>query len=163
MVCFSLLCPIKKFFFLRKRFLFLFPWEKNLLILFFSVHLQAWTKYLRKTLVLMSNNTLLENFNFYFSAVFASINKIFILGDDWLLGYNSNFMMFWDFSDLSWFPDLSWSLISFGNSWGNSYIPCLLLIITLRSTCGEKKVWQSIKKSQNIMSIIVGRPYPYNY
>ena len=94
MVCFSLLCPIKKFFFLRKIFLFLFPREKNLLILFFSVHLQAWTKYLRKTLVLMSNNTLLENFNFYFSAVFASINKIFILGDDWLLGYNSNFMMF---------------------------------------------------------------------
>ena len=39
--------------------------------------------------------------------------------------------------------------------WGNSYIPCLLVIITLRFTCGEKKNWQSIKKSQNVMSMIV--------
>ena len=39
--------------------------------------------------------------------------------------------------------------------WGNSDIPCLLVIITLRFTCGEKKNWQSIKKSQNVMSMIV--------
>ena len=26
-------------------------------------------------------------------------------------------------------------------SFGNSYIPCLLLIITLRFTCGEKNIW----------------------
>ena len=32
------------------------------------------------------------------------------------------------------------SLSSFGNSSGNSYIPCLLLVITLRCTCGEKKI-----------------------
>ena len=30
---------------------------------------------------------------------------------------------------------------SFGNSFGNSYTPCLLLIITLCFTCGEKKIW----------------------
>ena len=28
-------------------------------------------------------------------------------------------------------------------------------MITLRFTCGEKKIWYDIKKSQNIMSIIV--------
>ena len=32
---------------------------------------------------------------------------------------------------------------------------CLLIIITLRFTCGEKKFWYSIKNSQNMISIIV--------
>ena len=32
---------------------------------------------------------------------------------------------------------------------------CLLLIITLRFTCCEKKIWFGIKKFLNIMSIIV--------
>ena len=43
---------------------------------------------------------------------------------------------------------------SFGNLWGNSQIPYLLLIITLRFTCREKKICSSIKMSQNIMSMI---------
>ena len=30
-------------------------------------------------------------------------------------------------------------------------IPCLLVIITLRFTCGEGKIWSNIKKYQNIM------------
>ena len=42
-----------------------------------------------------------------------------------------------------------------GNLWGNSYIPCLLLIITFLFTCGEKKICSSIKMSQNIMNIVV--------
>ena len=37
----------------------------------------------------------------------------------------------------------------------NWYIPRLLLIITLRLACGEKKSCLSTKNSQNIMSIIV--------
>ena len=37
----------------------------------------------------------------------------------------------------------------------NLLIPCLLLIITLRFTCGERKIWSNIKKSQNIMTMIV--------
>ena len=45
---------------------------------------------------------------------------------------------------------------SFGNSWGNSYIPCLQVIITYRFTCGERKICQNIKKSQNIMKVVVG-------
>ena len=48
------------------------------------------------------------------------------------------------------------SLKSSVNSTGNSYIPCLLLIIKLRLTCGETKIWSDIKKSQNIMNMIVG-------
>ena len=31
-------------------------------------------------------------------------------------------------------------IVSFGNSWGNPYIPCVLLIIALRFTCGERKI-----------------------
>ena len=37
-------------------------------------------------------------------------------------------------------------------------IPRLLLIIMLRFTCGEKKIWQSIKNSQNIMSMMCKLP-----
>ena len=35
------------------------------------------------------------------------------------------------------------------------YIPSLLLIITLYLTCDERKTWSNIKKSQNIMAMIV--------
>ena len=31
---------------------------------------------------------------------------------------------------------------------------CSLQTITLRLTCGERKIWSNIKKSQNIMTII---------
>ena len=37
----------------------------------------------------------------------------------------------------------------FRNSWGNSYIPCLLLIIAVRFTCGEKNnllMYQNVPK-----------------
>ena len=47
-------------------------------------------------------------------------------------------MKFWDFPDISEFPKIL-SLKSFGNSWGKSYIPCLLLTIMLRFTFGENK------------------------
>ena len=36
----------------------------------------------------------------------------------------------------------------FGNSWGNLHIPCLLLIITFRSNCGERKLAWNIKVSK---------------
>ena len=47
------------------------------------------------------------------------------------------------------------SLKSFGNLFGNSYIPCLLLIITIHFTCGDTKILSNIKMSQNIMARIV--------
>ena len=43
----------------------------------------------------------------------------------------------------------------FGNLWGNLYIPCLLLIITIRFTCGDTKILSNIKMSQIIMTRIV--------
>ena len=72
--------------------------------------------------------------------------------EDWELGYNS--MKFWDFTHLSYFPNIL-SLKSFNNSWGISYIQCLLLMIMLRFTSSENKMWESIKNSQNIVSMIV--------
>ena len=49
-------------------------------------------------------------------------------------------MKFRQFPDISWFPKIL-SLESFGNSWGNSYIPCLWIIIANSFTCGERKIW----------------------
>ena len=66
--------------------------------------------------------------------VWAKSWPAFGLGGGWVLGYNS--MKFWDFPGLSYFPDIL-NLKLFDNS----YILCLLLIITLRFTCGENKVW----------------------
>ena len=34
----------------------------------------------------------------------------------------------------------------------NLFIPCLLLIVTLRFTCRETKIWSNIQKFQNIMT-----------
>ena len=78
-----------------------------------------------------------------FKGFFASIGKMFFFGGgDWVLGYNS--MEWGDFPDISEFPKIP-SLKSFDNSWGNSNIPFLLLIITHRFTCGEKKFGKTSK------------------
>ena len=61
-------------------------------------------------------------------------------------------MKFGDFRNISKFPELS--LKSFGNSLGNSYIPCLQVIIAHRLTCGETTIWYNIKMSQNVMKVI---------
>ena len=50
------------------------------------------------------------------------------------------------------------SLKSFGNSLGNSYIPSLLLIVTLHFTYIERKIGK-ISKSQNIMITIVSKNF----
>ena len=63
-------------------------------------------------------------------------------------------MKFWDFSYISKFPKII-SFKSFGSLWSNSEIPCLLLIITLCFTWGERKIWSNIKCSQDIMIAIV--------
>ena len=41
------------------------------------------------------------------------------------------------------------------NSWGNSYMPIFLLLITLRFTCGKRQCLWNIKKSQNNITMIV--------
>ena len=72
---------------------------------------------------------------------------------DRVFGTSSGFM---SNSAMRWTP---WpcilSLKSFDNTWSKSYIPCLLLIKMLRFTCGEKKICQTSKMSQNIMTMIV--------
>ena len=90
-----------------------------------------------------------EKFNFCFS---GSIANFLFWQKDWALGYNS--MKFSDFPDISEFRKIP-SLKLFGNSWDNLHIPSLLLRVTLRFTYGERKIWWNIKKSQNIMTMIV--------
>ena len=68
--------------------------------------------------------------------------------EEWVLVYNP--MKFYDFPDIYTFLK-SLRLKSFSNS----YIPCLLLRIRLYFTCGIKKIWSNIKKSQNIMTMIL--------
>ena len=43
------------------------------------------------------------------------------------------------------------------------YTTCLLLIATLRFTCGGRKIWSTIKKSQNIMNMIVSKIFFFFY
>ena len=83
---------------------------------------------------------------------FCSLYTNFIWSGRWVLSYHS--MKFSDFPDHFYFPKVL-SFKSLSNLWDNSYIPCLLLIIALSFTCGEKKVWQNIKRCQNIMKMIV--------
>ena len=80
-----------------------------------------------------------------YKSFFLVLTKFLLGEEDWALGYNS--VMFCNFPDIS-FPKIL-SLKLFGNSWGNSHIPCLLLVIMLCFTCGERRIWSTIKKSQN--------------
>ena len=110
----------------------------------------------------MWRRALKKNLDFYFSkeksgflffmSFFLVLKKFTFWEEDWRLGYNS--MKFWDFPNISQVPKVL-SLQLFGNSSGNWYIFCLLLTITLRFTCGERKICSNIKKSQRIMSTIV--------
>ena len=64
-------------------------------------------------------------------------------------GHERNICYLWQALVLMWNSALlpNWSptmlsVKSFGYySWGNSYMPCLLLIITLLFTCGERNIW----------------------
>ena len=62
-------------------------------------NIQSWPKYMRQTLLLVWNSALREKFNFNFWTVFAGIDKIFILGEDSTLGYNS--VKIWDLLNIS--------------------------------------------------------------
>ena len=94
-----------------------------------------------------------EKFNFYFSRDFFDNIEIFSFWDKgWVLDHN--FLNFGGFLDFFLFPKIL-SLQSFGNLCGNSFIPCLLLIIMLRFSCGEKELWWKIRKTQNKMTMNV--------
>ena len=108
--------------------------------------MQPWTKYLRQTLVLCVIGHCGKSSISIFQEFFASIEKWLFWEDDGALDNNSiSFEIF-----------LILPNYSFCNSFGSSYIPCLLLIITFRFTCGERKIWPNMKKSQNIMIATAG-------
>ena len=112
--------------------------------------IQLLTKYMRQTLAFMWNREI-RKFQFLFFSSFLLVSRKSLFWDeDWTLGYNSR--EFWDFPDLSKFPKIL-SLKLFGNS----YILSLLVIIALRFTCGESKIWEDIKMSQNIMKMTVDK------
>ena len=67
---------------------------------------------------------------------------------DWVLGYNP--IKFLDFPDRSYFSRIQ-SLESIGNSWGNSYMPCLVPITALRFAWGARKICTNIRKSENVV------------
>ena len=61
--------------------------------------------------------------------------------ENWVLDYN--YIKFWDFSDLSWFPKII-RLKSFGNLWGNSY-NTMFIVNGVCFACGETKTWKASK------------------
>ena len=79
----------------------------------------------------------------FFRGFFLLLTKFSFWEEDRVLYYNS--MKTYNFPDNPEFPTIL-GLKLIGNSWGNSYIPCLLLIITLSFICAEKKNWKNIKK-----------------
>ena len=103
------------------------------------------------TLVFVLNGAMRQGFNFYFWAVFCWYQNVlmhfgFFLRGDWPLGY----IVLWGFEIFLIFSNFLCLFFScmctkarpvFGNLWSSLHIPCLLLIITLRFTCGEKKIW----------------------
>ena len=100
--------------------------------------LQSFKEYLRQTLVFMWNSAMRQWFNFSFSVVWLVMKNLSLWRQGWALVYHSS--KFWDFPGFCLFPKIQ-SLKSFNNSSGNSDTPCLLLIIALCFTCGERKIW----------------------
>ena len=115
---------------------------------------KLWPKYLGQTVVFLWNSTLREQFNFIFEEFFGIIDKILILGER--LSTRLQFIKFFDLFDTFWFPKFV-TLKSLRNWWDNSYILCLLLIITKRFTCCDTEILSNIKMSQNIMARIVSK------
>ena len=72
----------------------------------------------------------------FFKSFLLVLAKVSVWEGDWELGYNS--MEFWKFPHFFKFPKFE-NLRSFGSSWGNSYLPYLLLIMTLFSLVVNRK------------------------
>ena len=80
------------------------------------------------------------------------LTKFLFFQGAWVLGSHS--MKFRHFLNIYYFPKIL-SLKSFGNSRCNSWMPCLCVTIAHPFTCSQRLIWQNIKKSQNIMNLIV--------
>ena len=76
--------------------------------------------------------------------------------------FSCNIIIIWrfkDFLDLFYFCKIL-NLKSFVDSWGTSYIQPLMIIIYFRFTCGDRKIYQNVKKCQHILWRIVGMKGP---
>ena len=76
----------------------------------------------------------------FFKMLLLVLKKLSFWEENWTQSYNS--MKLWDF------PDIFWSLKLFGNSCGNSYIPCVLLIIRPCFTWGKENFVKHQKVSK---------------
>ena len=113
---------------------------------FDGAHLKSLIKFFIQTHVKQRTTGKVQ---FLVSSTFLLVlTKFSFWEEDLALGYTS--ITFWHFLNIFWFAK-TLSLKSFGNS----YIPCLWLIITLRFTCGEREIYSTIKMSQNIMRMIL--------
>ena len=81
----------------------------------------------------------------FFKSFLLRLTKFLFWQEGWVLGYHS--LKFWDFSDVFWFLKIVRRKL-LADSWGNSYVPCLLLIIELRLTCSEEK--ENLLKHQKV-------------
>ena len=115
---------------------------------------QSWPKYIRQTLALVWNSALREKLNFKSFSLLWTKFSFFV--EDWAL--ESKSMKIWDLLNIFHFPNIL-SLKMFGNPWYKLYVTCLLLIFTIPFTCGERKIWYNIKKSQYIMTNIVWKTF----
>ena len=113
---------------------------------FDAAHLQSFMKYFMQSHV--KERTTGKVQFLVFSTFLVVLTKLSFWEEDLALGYSS--ITFWHFLNIFWFAK-TLSLKSFGNS----YIPCLWLIITLRFTCGKSEIYSTIKMSQNIMRMIL--------
>ena len=83
--------------------------------------LQSVTGYLRVALVFMWHSALRKRFNCYFLGLFLLVlTKFSFWRGEWALGYH--YLKFRHFLNIFLFTKIL-SFKSYGNSWGNSYIP----------------------------------------
>ena len=83
----------------------------------------------------------------FFNSFLLILIKFSISVEDWALGYY--YIWFRHFSDISSLHKIL-SLKSFVKWWGNSYTPCLWVIIAHRFTCGARKTSYKI----NILKVL---------
>ena len=135
---------------MNKRNISLWHFLNNGIVVLLKVQLQSFAKYLRRTVALMWNSRR------FFQEIFSGTNKIFISG----VGPSIR-QLFYEIVRFSWYfltsrdlkSQVVWQLVR--QLVRQLVYTRLLLIITRCFTCGKSKICPTIKKSQNIMNMIV--------
>ena len=105
-------------------------------ILFGVSGVQSWTKRRRQIHKIKQNRLFFYGvfYSWFFAFFYQKTSKFGFWVDGWLFAIKPKH--FRDFLEISKFPKIL-SLKSFGNSWDNSYIHFLVIIIQFRFTCGK--------------------------